>query len=66
MHRSEQELPVPRIHRHQLFGGSRRLYLHTGGTLTMRADFITPEFDVHYIKVYMWGEKMNGIKFVLN
>lgn len=31
----------------------------------MHADFITPELDVHYIKVYMW-EKMNGIKFVLN
>lgn len=28
----------------------------------MRADFITPEFDVHYIKVYMWGEKNERYK----
>lgn len=36
VHGSEPKLPIPRVHRHQLIGGSGRLHLHTGET----------EFDV--------------------
>lgn len=30
VHGSEPKLPIPRVHRHQLIGGSGRLHLHTG------------------------------------
>lgn len=41
VHRGQPQLPVPRVHRHQLAGGAGRLYLHTGERDVWSAEWST-------------------------